>query len=156
MLLAFYLKLPPSPVFWKTWDSGDGVGWIFSVVVCFILCSFVFIHCFSLKIDLIQTAIKSIFGHHGPDFQRDCFSYQLRGMLNVYSVAEVTLASFSVIGWKTIVSFPAFPVFRSCLDFDLISLNSSFFFVVACQLNGCLKESRQKLFLFSRDRKILI
>lgn len=68
------------------------------VVVCFILCAFVFIHCFSLKIDLIQTGVKSIFGLHGPDFQRNCFSYQLRGMLSVSSAAEVTLSFFSVDG----------------------------------------------------------
>lgn len=74
------------------------LGGFFPVVVCFILCAFVFIHCFSLKIDLIQTGVKSIFGLHGPDFQRDCFSYQLRGMLSVSSAAEVTLSFFSVDG----------------------------------------------------------
>lgn len=30
ILVPSYLKLPSSPAFWKTWDSGDGAGWIFS------------------------------------------------------------------------------------------------------------------------------
>lgn len=54
-----------------------------------------------------------------------------------------------------IVSFPAFPVLRSCLDFDLIGLNEKFF-AVACQLSWCQKKFRQKLFLFNRDWKNLI
>lgn len=130
------------------------LGGFFPVVVCFILCAFVFIHCFSLKIDLIQTGVKSIFGLHGPDFQRGLLFLPAQGHAQcVLCSRGDSFLLFS--GWKTIVSFPAFPVFMSCLDFDLISLNSSFV-VVVCQLNGCLKQSRQKLFLFSGDRKILI
>lgn len=72
------------------------------------------------------------------------------------SVVEPTLiTSFLFIEWKMIVSFPAFPVLGSCLDFDLISLNENFF-AVACQLSGCQKKFRQKLFLFNGDRKSLI
>lgn len=75
---------------------------------------------------------------------------------SVSSAVELTLTtSLLFIEWRMIVSFPAFPLLRSCLDFELISLNE-IFFAVACQLSGCQKKFRKKLFLFSRDRKSLI
>lgn len=56
-------------------------------------------------------------------------------ILNGSSVVELTLiTSFLFIKWKMSVSFLALPVLRSCLDFDLISLNENFF-ATACQLN---------------------
>jgi len=54
---------------------------------------------------------------------------------NASSAVELTLsASFLFLEWKMIVSFPAFPVLRSCLDFNLTGLKEKVF-AIACQLS---------------------